>query len=113
MYACWCETTTKRKADDIHTAMSDLKNLGTKILALKSKVQSLSNDIAGLSTRMSENQQAQDTVTAIRTKNQGDYNAQKAMTEETLTSLQGAITVLSGAGTKTGLLQAKPQISRD
>merc|ERR1719379_1848944 len=35
------------------------------------------------------------------------------MTEETLTALQGAITVLTAAGTKTGLLQAQPQISRD
>jgi len=112
-YACWCETTSKRKADDIHTAISDIKNLGTKILEQKSKVQSLSNDIASLSTRMSENQQAQDTATAIRTKNQASYNAQKAETEETLKALQGAIIVLSGAGTKTGLLQAQSQISRE
>merc|ERR1719224_388443 len=30
------------------------------------------------------------------------------MTEETLTALQGAITTLTGAGTKTGLLQVQP-----
>merc|ERR1719421_1118840 len=35
------------------------------------------------------------------------------MTEETLTALQGAITVLTGAGTKTGLLQSQPHISRE
>lgn len=112
-YACWCETMTKKKADDIHTAMSDIKDLGVKILAFKSKVQSLSNDIAGLSTKMSENQAAQDSATAIKQKNSADYNALKAFSEETLAALQGAITVLSGAGTKTGLLQAQPQISRE
>jgi septal ring factor EnvC (AmiA/AmiB activator) len=93
--------------------MADIKNLGTSILSFKSKVMSLSNDVSGLTMRMSENQQAQDTATAIKQKQSGDYNAMKAMTEETLTALEGAISVLAGAGTKTGLLQAQPQISRE
>jgi len=107
-YACWCETTTARKAQDIHTAMSDIKSLGTKILEIKSQITSLSNDISHISKEMSENQAAQDEATALRTKENAAYSEQKAMMEQTLQSLQGAITVLSGAGTKTGLLQAKP-----
>jgi len=107
-YACWCETTTANKAKDIHTAMSDIKSLGNKILELKSQITSLSNDISHISKEMRENQAAQDEATAIRSKENGEYAEQKAMMEQTLSSLQGAIDVLSGAGTKTGLLQAKP-----
>merc|ERR1719207_305132 len=62
-YACWCETTTARKAQDIHTAMSDIKSLGTKILGLKATITSLSNDISHTSQEMSKNQAAQDEAT--------------------------------------------------
>lgn len=108
-YACWCETTTARKAQDIHTAMSDIKSLGTKILGLKATITSLSNDISHTSQEMSKNQATQDEATGIRTKENGAYAAEKIVMEQTLQSLQGAIGVLSGAGTKTGLLQARPK----
>jgi len=107
-YACWCETTSMRKAKDIHTAMADIKSLGIEILALKSQITSLSNDISHISKEMNENQAAQDEATEIRTKENTGYTEQKAIMEQTLLSLQGAIKVLSGAGTKTGLLQAQP-----
>lgn len=107
-YACWCETTTKRKAKDIHTAMTDIKSLGTTILELKSQITSLSNDISHISKEMAANQAAQDEATGIRTKENKEYSENKAMMEQTLVSLEGAIKVLSGAGTKTGLLQAQP-----
>merc|ERR1719199_1566164 len=34
-YACWCETTSKRKADDIDQEDADLRSLGQRILKLK------------------------------------------------------------------------------
>merc|ERR550537_2117896 len=37
-YACWCETTSARKAKAIHKAMADIKMLGSKILEMKSLV---------------------------------------------------------------------------
>jgi len=107
-YACWCETTTARKAKNIHTAMSDIKSLGNKILGLKSQIASLSNDISHISNEMAANQAAQDEATGIRTKENKAYAASKAEMEQVLVSLEGAIKVLSGAGTKTGLLQAQP-----
>merc|ERR1719478_311731 len=47
-YACWCETTSARKANDIHTAMSDIKSLSTKILELKGLVATRTSEIAQL-----------------------------------------------------------------
>merc|ERR1719387_2907721 len=104
-YACWCETTTARKASDIHQGMADIKSLGSKILSLKGKVATLSSEISELSKAISDNQQAQDTATGIRQKENGEYMSEKAEMEQTLDALEKAITVLSGAGTKTALLQ--------
>merc|ERR1719428_336629 len=52
-YACWCETTSKRKADDIHQAMADTKALSAKILQAKGLVATRTAEIAGLSKDMS------------------------------------------------------------
>jgi len=106
-YACWCETTSARKAKNIHQGIADLKNLGAKILELKSAVTSYSNDIHHLTMEMTENQAAQDQATGIRTKENTAYLAEKTEMETTINALQRAIEVLSGAGTKTGLLQTK------
>merc|ERR1719399_920858 len=104
-YACWCETTTARKAGDIHQGMADIKSLGSKILSLKGKVATLSSEISELSKGLKDSQQAQDEATGIRQKENGEYSSEKAEMEQTLGALEKAITVLSGAGTKTALLQ--------
>merc|ERR1719454_975606 len=62
-YACWCETTSARKANDIHTAMSDIKSLGTKILELKGLVATRESEIAQDSMDIQSNQKAQDEAT--------------------------------------------------
>merc|ERR1719235_2346884 len=67
-YACWCETTSDRKATNIHDGMESIKSLGTTILELKSKVTSLTNDIHKLTKEINENQAAQDEATGIRQK---------------------------------------------
>jgi len=104
-YACWCETTSARKAKNIHDGIASIKELGNKILELKSLATSLSNDIHHLSMEMSDNQAAQDEATGIRTKENTAYMAEKTEMETTLNALERAIQVLSGAGTKTALLQ--------
>merc|ERR1719238_1732202 len=70
-YACWCETTTARKASDIHQGMAHIKSLGSEILSLKGKVATLTSEISELSKSMSDNQQAQDEATGIRQKENG------------------------------------------
>jgi hypothetical protein len=106
-YACWCETTSDRKATNIHDGMATIKSLGTTILELKSKVVSLSNDIHHLTMEMNENQAAQDEATGIRQKENAAYMAAKSEMESTISALQRGIEALSGAGTKTALLQVK------
>eukprot|EP00746_Dinoflagellata_sp_MGD_P154931 gnl/MRDRNA2_/MRDRNA2_85125_c0_seq1.p1 gnl/MRDRNA2_/MRDRNA2_85125_c0~~gnl/MRDRNA2_/MRDRNA2_85125_c0_seq1.p1 ORF type:complete len:717 (+),score=279.55 gnl/MRDRNA2_/MRDRNA2_85125_c0_seq1:82-2232(+) len=107
-YACWCETTSARKASDIHTAMSDIKSLSTKILELKGLVATRTSEIAQDSLEINDNQQAQDEATGIRQKENAAYMAEKTEMETTLNALQRGIEVMSGAGTKTALLQASP-----
>jgi len=107
-YACWCETTSARKANDIHTAMSDIKSLSTKILELKGLVATRTSEIAQDSLEINDNQQAQDEATGIRQKENAAYTAEKTEMETTLNALQRGIEVMSGAGTKTALLQTAP-----
>merc|ERR1719502_847092 len=108
-YACWCETTSARKASDIHTAMSDIKSLSTKILELKGLVATRTSEIAQDSLEINDNQQAQDEATGIRQKENAAYMGEKTEMETTLNALQRGIEVLSGAGTKTALLQGEPR----
>merc|ERR1719199_2488499 len=55
-YACWCETTTARKATDIHQGMADIKSLGSKVLENKGLVATRAAEIASLSRDLAENQ---------------------------------------------------------
>merc|ERR1719313_2206142 len=98
-YACWCETTSSRKATNIHQAMADIKSLSTQILEYKGAVATLASEITELTSEMQDNQGAQDEATAIREKENGEYEAQKAEMEQTLNALERGIKVLMGAGT--------------
>merc|ERR1719409_2494952 len=104
-YACWCQTTSARKANDIHQAMADIKSLGAKILSNKGLVATRAMEISQISKAMAENQKTQAEATAIRGKENSAAMENKAMMEQTLNALERAIEVLSGAGTKTALLQ--------
>merc|ERR1719443_762579 len=112
-YACWCETTSARKATNIHQAMADIKSLSTQVLEYKGSVATLASEITELSSEMQDNQGAQDEATAIRQKENGEYEAQKAEMEQTLNALERGIKVLMGAGTggDESFLQAGAQAS--
>merc|ERR1719201_1403038 len=62
-------------------------------------------EISQISQNMAENQKTQAEATAIRGKENSAAMENKAMMEQTLNALERAIEVLSGAGTKTALLQ--------
>jgi len=94
-YACFCETTSKRKADDIASAHAEMRELGQQILKLKGSVATdtavmaeLSQDISDLDDRVAQR-------TAIRQKENGRYMSEAAEAMEALASLQQAITTLS------------------
>merc|ERR1719230_2232009 len=97
-YACWCEGTSARKANDIHTAMADIKALGAKILSSKGLVATRAAEISELSKQMAENQKTQDEATGIRQKENAAYSDNKALMEQTLNALERAIGVHQAKG---------------
>jgi len=98
-YACWCESTSERKATAIHQAMADIKSHGTSVLEYKGSIATYSSEINELGREIQDNQQAQDEATGIRQRENGEYEAQKAEMEQTLNALERGIKVLMGAGT--------------
>merc|ERR1719352_710293 len=67
-YACWCEKTSTRKANDIVQAGEDLRALGQRILKLKGKVATRTAEIAELTENIQSNEAEQEHLTAVREK---------------------------------------------
>merc|ERR1719271_502004 len=76
-YACWCETTSARKAKAIEDAKKDIERLGNKVLELKGKVATLAAEIAELTKDIADNEAAQAEATALRQKENSEYMAEK------------------------------------
>jgi len=98
-FACWCEKTTDRKATAIETAKTEINTLGNKVLSLKGSVAQLAAEIADTQADISDNEKAQAEATSIRTKENSDFQQEKAEISQTLNALERAIKVLAGAGT--------------
>jgi len=103
-YACWCETTTARKADAIDDGKALIGKTTTSILTLKGAIAVLASEIAELEAEIAEANEAMAKATKIREKENSDYQEEKAYMETTLSSLHAAIEVLGGAGTKKMML---------
>jgi len=103
-FACWCETTTARKADAIDDGKALIGKTTTEILTLKGAIAVLASEIAELQAQIAEANEAMAKATKIREKENSDYQEEKAYMETTLSSLHAAIQVLSGAGTKKMML---------
>jgi len=99
-YACWCEKTSQRKADDIDQARLDLRSLGQHILKLKGKIATLTAEIAEITARIREIEADQEKLTSIRQKENAAFMAESAETKQALAALQEAITVLAAATIK-------------
>merc|ERR550514_795514 len=90
--------------------MTESKHLTAIILENKGLVATRASEIAHLSKEIAENTKSSDEATAIRQKESSSYLDSKAEMETTLNALERAIETLSGAGTKSALLQmGKPQ----
>jgi hypothetical protein len=98
-YACWCETTTQRKADAIDAGKALIGKTTTEILTLKGAIAVLASEIAKLEADIAANNEAMAKLTKIREKENSDYQQEKSYMETTITSLHAAIEVLGGAGT--------------
>jgi len=98
-FACWCETTTARKANNIDDGKATIASTTTEILTLKGAIAVLEHEISVLEERIAKNNAAMATLTKIREKENGDYQQEKGNMETAIGSLHQAIQVLSGAGT--------------
>jgi len=104
-FACWCENTGGKKAADLVQLEQAIFELKQEVLELKGTVAVLAKEISDLSTRIADNEASQKSATAVRSKENEEWQKEKAEYEEAIDALERAIKVLSGAGTKTGLLQ--------
>jgi len=93
-YACWCETTTARKAAAITQAETDLRSLGQQILKLKGKAATLSAEIKELVQKLEENNAEQEEATAMREKRNGKFQARSVETKQAIAAMEQAIEVL-------------------
>jgi len=111
-YACWCEKTSTRKANDIVQAQEDLRALGQRILKLKGTVATRTAEIAELTENIKDNEQEQEEITAVRQKQNGAWAAESAEVKQALAALQDAITVLADATTPKGaaMIQESQQV---
>jgi hypothetical protein len=98
-YACWCEKTSKRKAEDIVEATEDLRSLGQQILKLKGKIATRAAEIAELTSKIKSNEAEQTELTAVRQKENAAWAAESVEMKQALAALQQAITVLAKATT--------------
>jgi hypothetical protein len=96
-YACWCETTSTRKANDIVQAQADLRSLGQRILKLKGKVATRASEIAELTENIQSNEAEQESLTAVREKQNKAWMEESAEVKQALAALQSAISTLAKA----------------
>jgi len=105
-YACWCETTSTRKANDIVDAQAQMRSLGQRILKLKGKIATRTAEIAELAENIADNENQQEQLTAVRQKQNAEYMESSDEVKQALAALQDAIAVLAKATTLVQLDQA-------
>merc|ERR1719487_1318350 len=108
-YACWCETTTARKAAAIEKAQEDLRALGQSILKFKAKVNVRTAEIAELEAAIKANEEEQEAATNVRTKENEAYMTETTEMKQAIAALQRATQVLV-AGASPALLQSNAQL---
>lgn len=103
-FACWCEDTLAKKAEDITTAKNSIEELRTRIVKLGGELGSHRAEIIQLGKDVAQNKESQKEATEIREKETEAYEGEKAESEQCIGALEAAVGVLKGAGTKPGFL---------
>jgi len=93
-FACWCETTSKRKAAAIMAADDELRNHGQEILSLKGQVATLTSVIEQTVQEIAELQDSQAEATSLREKQNAAFVDESTEMKQALAALQKAIRVL-------------------
>jgi len=95
-FACWCETTSDRKAKAITEGKESIEDDSKKILSLKGKVAELSTDVAGLTSDIADNEKDQKEMTELRQKENVAFMAEKTELEQANVALSKALHMLGG-----------------
>lgn len=93
--ACWCETNDKEKSKSIADAEAKIKALNIAIEELTGKSTRLQAEIKQLETEVSNQQAALSKATALRMKEQGEFNADEKDMLQAVSALKAAILVIS------------------
>jgi len=94
-FACWCETNEKEKTKAIADAEAKINELNTLIEELTATSARLTNEIAMLEDEVGKNQGGLDKATAMRFKDQGEFNEEESDLLQSIRALKSAIIVLS------------------
>jgi len=108
-YACWCETTTARKAAAIEKAQEDIRALGQSILKFKALVNVRTAEIAELEKAIKANEKEQADATTVRQNENAAYQTETAEMKQAIAALQRATQVLV-AGASPALLQSNAEL---
>jgi len=108
-FACWCEDTLAKKAEDITTAKNTIEELRNQNVKLSGELASHTAEIKQLDKDIAANIASQKEATEIRQKEAAGYEEEKTESEQCIGALEAAIGVLKGAGTKRGFLETIQQ----
>lgn len=97
-YACWCEDTLGRKASDISEAKTTIEDLTQLIVKTKGDLGSHTAEIAEMKKLIAGNIDSQREAGEVRTKENAEYDEDKAEAENCIGALEAAVKVLTGAG---------------
>merc|ERR1719310_2145710 len=109
-YACWCETTTARKAAAIEKAQEDIRALGQSILKFKALVNVRTAEIAELEAAIKANKQEQADATKVRENENAAYQEETTEMKQAIAALQRATQVLVAGATQPALLQSNAEL---
>jgi len=104
-YACWCEDTMGRKANDIAKDKEVIEEEQARILKLKANLGSNGAEIEQTKRDIAANLEAQRDAAAVRDREHSEYNAERVESEQCAGALEAAVKVLAGAGEKKAFLE--------
>merc|ERR1719281_6445 len=110
--ACWCETGGKAKDLAIKTGTQRITDLGAAIEEYSAKAAQLTSDIEALKEDVAEKEKALQEATGIRDKELAEFNVEEKDMIQSITSLKGAVVVMSKAHGESALLQIKDLLRR-
>lgn len=109
-YACWCETTSQRKADAIDQAKADIRTLSNEILGLKGQRASLAGEIEGIASDIEDNERSSESLTQLRQHQFTDDRQETSSMQHAVGALETLVTFMKaghlGLATKNAQVKA-------